>query len=119
VNPPFSKKLNHLKRTRVCDSRYNNSSVRIGEISTKAYAQKIFQNITDVSPDFFSKPLRLDNVMKDRTHPPEYYNPEHDIIVDHGTVSKLHRALTLILTTFRCYIRLTLRSLIRTAWQLL
>lgn len=24
---------------------------------------------------------------QDRTHPPEYYNPEYDVKVDHGTVS--------------------------------
>lgn len=60
-------KFGFAARTRVSDSRYN-SSVRIGEISTKPYARKIFQSITD-----------------DRTHPPEYYNPEHDIIIDHGT----------------------------------
>ncbi|KAF8798738.1 gamma-glutamyltranspeptidase [Phlegmacium glaucopus] len=61
-------KFGFAARTRVCDPRYNNSSVRIGEISTKAYAKKIFQNITD-----------------DRTHPSEYYNPEHEVSIDHGT----------------------------------
>ena len=23
---------------------------------------------------------------QDRTHPPEYYNPEYGVIIDHGTV---------------------------------
>jgi gamma-glutamyltranspeptidase/glutathione hydrolase/leukotriene-C4 hydrolase len=27
------------------------------------------------------------HVEQDRTHPPEYYNPEYDVKVDHGTVS--------------------------------
>ena len=48
----FGKKLSHSERTRVCDPRYSNSSVRISEISTKVYAQKIRRNITDVSPRF-------------------------------------------------------------------
>jgi len=26
------------------------------------------------------------NELQDRTHPPEYYNPEFDVKIDHGTV---------------------------------
>lgn len=61
-------KFGFAARTKVCDPLFNNSTYRIGEISTKAYADTILGNITD-----------------DQTHPPEYYKPEYDVLVDHGT----------------------------------
>ncbi|PPQ67291.1 hypothetical protein CVT25_005875 [Psilocybe cyanescens] len=61
-------KFGFAARTKVCDPRFINSTSRIDEISTKSYADTIFRNITD-----------------DRTHLPEYYNPEFDIKIDHGT----------------------------------
>ncbi|KAJ3521066.1 hypothetical protein NMY22_g12468 [Coprinellus aureogranulatus] len=61
-------KFGFAARTRICDPEFTNSSRRIDEISTHKYADHIFANITD-----------------DTTHPPEYYNPEFDIKVDHGT----------------------------------
>ncbi|EDR01952.1 uncharacterized protein LACBIDRAFT_310211 [Laccaria bicolor S238N-H82] len=61
-------KFGFAARTKVCDPLFNNSTYRIGEISTKAYADTIFGNITDY-----------------RTHPPEYYKPEYDVLEDHGT----------------------------------
>ncbi|KAF6761173.1 nucleophile aminohydrolase [Ephemerocybe angulata] len=61
-------KFGFAARTKICDPAFTNSSKRIDEISTKDFAGIIFPNITD-----------------DRTHPPEYYNPEFDVKVDHGT----------------------------------
>ncbi|KAH9485370.1 Glutathione hydrolase proenzyme 1 [Psilocybe cubensis] len=61
-------KFGFAARTKVCDPRFGNNTARINELSTKVYADMIFRNITD-----------------DCTHPPEYYNPEFDIKVDHGT----------------------------------
>ncbi|KIK98246.1 hypothetical protein PAXRUDRAFT_31286 [Paxillus rubicundulus Ve08.2h10] len=56
-------------RTKIGDLLYSsNSTARVAEISTKRYADLIAANLTD-----------------DRTHPPEYYNPEFDIKIDHGT----------------------------------
>ncbi|KAG6917829.1 hypothetical protein DXG01_000889 [Tephrocybe rancida] len=42
--------------------------VRMDEIPTKKFAESILSNITD-----------------DRTHAPDYYNPEYDVRTDHGT----------------------------------
>ncbi|KAG2015512.1 lincomycin-condensing protein lmbA [Coprinopsis cinerea AmutBmut pab1-1] len=61
-------KFGFAARTRICDPSYTNSSERIDQIPTKAYAHEIRKNLTD-----------------DRTHPPNYYQPEYDIITDHGT----------------------------------
>ncbi|TFK25723.1 gamma-glutamyltranspeptidase [Coprinopsis marcescibilis] len=61
-------KFGFSARTRICDPQFTNNTARINEIYTKEYASKVVKNITD-----------------DRTHPPEYYKPEHDIIIDHGT----------------------------------
>ncbi|KAN0090856.1 Gamma-glutamyltranspeptidase [Tylopilus felleus] len=55
--------------TRLGDlSYYTGSKARVAEISTKEFADMIAVNLTD-----------------DRTHPPEYYNPEFDVETDHGT----------------------------------
>ncbi|KAG1751511.1 gamma-glutamyltranspeptidase [Suillus paluster] len=55
--------------TRIGDLPYiTNGTARIAEISTKSFADAVAVNLTD-----------------DRTHPPEYYNPEFDVKIDHGT----------------------------------
>jgi len=61
-------KFGFAARTRICDPMFTNDTERIDKIPTKEYADIIFANITDNS-----------------THPPEYYRPEHDIKIDHGT----------------------------------
>lgn len=43
-------KFGFAARTRVCDPAFSNDTTRIDEISTKAFADLIFANITDVSP---------------------------------------------------------------------
>ncbi|KAF8586715.1 gamma-glutamyltranspeptidase [Ramaria rubella] len=58
-------------KTKICDPAFVNvtaGKTLIDEIPTKAYAGEIFRNISD-----------------DTTHPPEYYNPIYDAIIDHGT----------------------------------
>ncbi|KAJ6625664.1 gamma-glutamyltranspeptidase [Mycena sp. CBHHK59/15] len=61
-------KFGFAARTKICDPEFNDNPQRIDEISTKAFADLVAANITD-----------------DRTHPPQYYNPEYDIKTDHGT----------------------------------
>ncbi|TEB06228.1 gamma-glutamyltranspeptidase [Coprinellus micaceus] len=61
-------KFGFAARTKICDPEFTNSSKRIDEIATYEYAERIFGNITD-----------------ETTHPPEYYKPEFDIKIDHGT----------------------------------
>lgn len=62
-------KFGFAARTRIGDLPYvTNGTARVAEISTKSFADAIAVNITD-----------------DRTHPPEYYNPEFDVKIDHGT----------------------------------
>ncbi|KAF9005378.1 gamma-glutamyltranspeptidase, partial [Hymenopellis radicata] len=56
-------------RTRICDPAYQNNTHIIQQMSTKEFADTVFPNITD-----------------DRTHPPDYYNPEYDVQTDHGTM---------------------------------
>jgi len=64
-----AQKFGFAARTKICDLPYSfNSTARIAEISSKKFADLVAANITD-----------------DRTHPPEYYNPEFDIKTDHGT----------------------------------
>ncbi|TRM69777.1 nucleophile aminohydrolase [Schizophyllum amplum] len=55
-------------RTRISDPNFSDESQDIAELSTKAFAEKIFPNMTD-----------------DTTHPPEYYHPIFDMPIDHGT----------------------------------
>ncbi|KAK7057202.1 gamma-glutamyltranspeptidase [Favolaschia claudopus] len=61
-------KYGFAARTKICDPAFNNDTSRIDEISTKTFADKVAPNITD-----------------DRTHLPDYYNPEFDVETDHGT----------------------------------
>ncbi|KAF8556134.1 gamma-glutamyltranspeptidase [Imleria badia] len=62
-------KFGFAARTRIGDlSYYTGSKARVTEIPTKEFADMIAVNLTD-----------------DRTHPPEYYNPEFDVETDHGT----------------------------------
>ncbi|KAF8893384.1 gamma-glutamyltranspeptidase [Infundibulicybe gibba] len=61
-------KFGFAARTKICDPDFNNNTERMHQISTKSFANAVFANITD-----------------DRTHPPEYYNPEYDVKIDHGT----------------------------------
>ncbi|KAF9222505.1 gamma-glutamyltranspeptidase [Gyrodon lividus] len=64
-----AQKFGFAARTKIGDLLYSsNSTARVAEISTKRYADLVAANLTD-----------------DRTHPPEYYNPEFDIKTDHGT----------------------------------
>jgi gamma-glutamyltranspeptidase/glutathione hydrolase/leukotriene-C4 hydrolase len=57
-------------RTRLADPAFLNGSNPIADIPTKAYARRIFANITD-----------------DTTHEASYYHPVYDVPEDHGTVS--------------------------------
>ncbi|KAK0241652.1 gamma-glutamyltranspeptidase [Armillaria nabsnona] len=61
-------KFGFAARTRICDPDFQNNTDVIKSISTKAFANIIFPNITD-----------------GHTHPPDYYNPEYDVLTDHGT----------------------------------
>ncbi|KAG5645211.1 hypothetical protein DXG03_006729 [Asterophora parasitica] len=61
-------KFGFASRTKICDPDYHNNTARIAQISTKEFADEIAKNITD-----------------DRTHLPDYYNPEYDLPTDHGT----------------------------------
>ncbi|KAG5652354.1 hypothetical protein H0H81_005331 [Sphagnurus paluster] len=61
-------KFGFASRTKICDLDYNNNTARMAIIPTKEFADQVAKNITD-----------------DRTHPIEYYNPEFDVITDHGT----------------------------------
>ncbi|KAF8441532.1 gamma-glutamyltranspeptidase [Boletus edulis BED1] len=62
-------KFGFAARTRIGDLAYYAGSLgRVAEIPTKEFADMIAVNLTD-----------------DRTHPPEYYNPEFDVKIDHGT----------------------------------
>ncbi|KAG8213665.1 gamma-glutamyltranspeptidase-domain-containing protein [Butyriboletus roseoflavus] len=62
-------KFGFAARTRIGDlSYYTGNTTRVSEIPTKTFADLIAANLTD-----------------DRTHPPEYYNPEFDVETDHGT----------------------------------
>ncbi|KAJ8514465.1 hypothetical protein ONZ45_g8022 [Pleurotus djamor] len=61
-------KFGFSARTRIGDPTFLNDTSYIHDIPSKEFAQLIFPNITD-----------------DRTHPSEYYNPEHDVKEDHGT----------------------------------
>lgn len=62
-------KFGFAARTKIGDLAYvTNGTARVAEISTKAYADAVALNLTD-----------------DRTHTPEYYNPEFDVKIDHGT----------------------------------
>ncbi|KAG0704532.1 gamma-glutamyltranspeptidase [Suillus ampliporus] len=62
-------KFSQCTSTRIGDLPYvTNGTARVAEISTKSFADAVAANLTD-----------------DRTHPPEYYNPEFDVKIDHGT----------------------------------
>ncbi|KAH7923720.1 gamma-glutamyltranspeptidase [Leucogyrophana mollusca] len=62
-------KFGFAARTKISDLPFSdNATARVSEISTKAFSDTIAARITD-----------------DRTHPPEYYNPEFDVKIDHGT----------------------------------
>jgi len=61
-------KFGFASRTKICDPAFSSNMTTINDIPTKEYANLIAQNITD-----------------DRTHPPDYYNPEYSVHTDHGT----------------------------------
>ncbi|KAH0827481.1 gamma-glutamyltranspeptidase [Lanmaoa asiatica] len=62
-------KCESMCSTRIGDlSYYTGITTRVNEIPTKEFGDAIAANLTD-----------------DRTHPPEYYNPEFDVETDHGT----------------------------------
>jgi gamma-glutamyltranspeptidase / glutathione hydrolase / leukotriene-C4 hydrolase len=63
----FLKSLCH-DSTKICDPAFSSDKTTIHNIPTKEYANLIAPNITD-----------------NRTHPPEYYNPEYSVHADHGT----------------------------------
>ena len=70
-------------------SYYTGNKTRVAEIPTKEFANEIAVNLTDVR--FLCKFAFavFDVAIKDRTHQPEYYNPEFDITPDDGTVCVL------------------------------
>ncbi|KDQ57609.1 hypothetical protein JAAARDRAFT_47513 [Jaapia argillacea MUCL 33604] len=61
-------KFGFAARTKICDPAFNDDPARMNEITEQKFADLIWANITD-----------------DRTHPPEYYNPQYDVPIDHGT----------------------------------
>ncbi|KAF7321382.1 Sec7-like domain belongs to guanine nucleotide exchange factors [Mycena kentingensis (nom. inval.)] len=61
-------KFGFAARTRICDPAFTNDTARIDQIHTKEYSARIVKNLTD-----------------DFTHPPEYYQPETAVKIDHGT----------------------------------
>ncbi|XP_006461504.1 gamma-glutamyltransferase [Agaricus bisporus var. bisporus H97] len=61
-------KFAFASRTRMSDPASHNDTQRMEIMMTKEYAHEIYTNITD-----------------DKTHPPEYYNPEYGMKPDHGT----------------------------------
>ncbi|THV05072.1 gamma-glutamyltranspeptidase [Dendrothele bispora CBS 962.96] len=61
-------KFGFSARTRISDPAFRNDTSIIKLIPTKAFADAIYANMTD-----------------DTTHPAEYYNPEYDVKMDHGT----------------------------------
>lgn len=61
-------KFGFAARTKIGDPSFLERPERLDPIPTKEYADLIRTNLTD-----------------DRTHPPEYYQPEYDIVTDHGT----------------------------------
>lgn len=64
-----AQKFGFAARTRIGDPSFAlNNSVLVAKMSTKKFADLIAANLTD-----------------DHTHPVEYYNPEFDIVTDHGT----------------------------------
>lgn len=74
-------------RTKISDPAFANQTQLIDEISTKEFANKVFANLTDVCITRISRSRYSDQSVKDRTHPPEYYQPVYDVKTDHGTVS--------------------------------
>lgn len=64
-----AQKFGFAARTRIGDPAFAlNNSILVAEMPTKEFADLIAVNLTD-----------------DRTHSVEYYNPEFDIVTDHGT----------------------------------
>ncbi|KAG7091044.1 hypothetical protein E1B28_010104 [Marasmius oreades] len=61
-------KYGFAARTRLSDPLYRDDLSVIEEIPTKAFSDAVYLNLTD-----------------DRTHPPDYYNPQFDVKLDHGT----------------------------------
>jgi len=62
----------------------------IDEVSTQAFSNAVFLNLTDVSLAGLRATFpQTHRVSQDRTHSPEYYNPHFDIKIDHGTASSL------------------------------
>lgn len=49
---------------------------------------------------------------QDRTHPPEYYKPEYDVLEDHGTVGGFNYATGHFIDLFRVTVQLATK----TAW---
>lgn len=75
----------------MCDPTFANDTKRIDEIPSKEFADTIVKNITDVSMSILRRiyrPIQL-ALYQDRTHTPDYYNPEYDAKMDHGTVRPL------------------------------
>ncbi|KAF9268681.1 gamma-glutamyltranspeptidase [Marasmius fiardii PR-910] len=63
-----SLKYGFAARTRLSDPLYRDNLSLIHEIPTKAFSDAVYLNLTD-----------------DRTHTPDYYNPQFDVKMDHGT----------------------------------
>ena len=80
-------KLSSLwNRTRVSDPKFREDIKTIDVIPTKAYADYIAKNITDVGAAAEVIWALTYLGTQDSTHPPEYYNPVFDVEIDHGTV---------------------------------
>jgi hypothetical protein len=80
--------------TRVSDPDSNNTYSRLAQIPTKHFADVISVNLTDVRRDGYRLPFFTQIVSQDRTHLPEYYNPEYGVTIDHGTVGTLFHGLS-------------------------
>ncbi|KAJ7072338.1 gamma-glutamyltranspeptidase [Mycena amicta] len=61
-------KFGFAARTKIGDPAFDNDPSRMDEISTKEFAKLVAANITD-----------------DTTHAPDWYRPEYEVKIDHGT----------------------------------
>lgn len=100
-------KFGMAARTKLTDPHFTDNTNEIDAISTKAFADIVFPNITDVSG--VRNHVSRFKYLQDSTHPPDYYNPVFDIKVDHGTVSKIVPRTSLYKTPLRAMFRLQTR----------
>ena len=110
--------IERQSRTKICDPKYLNDTTQIDEIPTPEYAASSAWNITDVCLLFTSELWCPSTFLleQDRTHPPEYYRPDFDIMTDHGTVSDRGESYFQKVLIFVCSAMSPLST--RRAWQL-